>query len=360
LRGEETAAWAEQARCRPLDLAISLRQLATLVLSGIHITQAIKVVAEQCSSPVLVEVWWTVEQSLHDGYPLSRSLERFPGIFNRLVTTLVRVGESSGSLPLCLEQIANWLERDHRLRSSLRSSLTYPAFVLGFTALLTWWLFSIVLPPFLAVVAQTGVTLPLPTRALALVVHLISSPLGWTLALGVLACAYRFRLWALKPEGRIRCMTVLHSLPMLGPFLCFSANVRAALAASILLRTGCDSITTWKLALQACDDPVVLGHLNGLLSSIRNGDQPSEYFSRHPEHFLPVFGQMVRGGEETGRLPRFLEGLCRLLEEELEHRIGLLLAILEPLVMMFLSGLMLFVLLAVFLPLYSHLSSLGA
>lgn len=358
LRGEESSQWAAAARCSSLDLAVSLRQLSTLVLSGVHLAHALKVVAEQGTSPVLAEVWWTVERAVHDGYPLSRAMERFPGIFSRLITTLMRVGESSGSLPLCLEQVAGWLERDYRLTRQLRSSMTYPGFVLAFSMVLTWWLFSTVLPPFLAVITQTGVAVPLPTRALSLLVGLATSPAGWSLFAAALFGLWQLRRWARGPRGRVRVIEILHTLPVVGPFLIFSANVRAALAASILFKTGCDSITTWRLALQAADDPVMLRHSEGLLASIRHGEQPSEYFARH-ELFLPLFGQMVRGGEETGRLPRFLEGLCRLLEEELEHRIAMLLSILEPLVMAILSVLMLFVLMAVFLPLYSHLSTLS-
>lgn len=350
--------WARTARCRPLELAVSTRLLSVMLLSGVHIGDSLETVCEQCQEPRQVEVWWTVNSLVHQGHMLSQALACFPGVFSPIYRAVVTVGEKSGSLPHCLRKIADWLETELRVAGHLRASLTYPAFVLAFSMLLTWWLMSQVLPPFFTVLNGLHVELPLPTRILMLLVYLAGSGWTWLLLVGLGLLLMRLRNTLSHELWRYRIAELAYLLPWFGDIYLYTVNLRAASAGSILFRTGCNSLIAWRTSLEATGDPVMNRLSEQLLQAIREGEQASEFLARHPEHFCSAMVQMVRAGEESGRLPDFLEHLVRLLENEVEFRITVVLAALEPLLMAMISLLLLGILLAVFLPLYAHLSTL--
>ncbi len=358
LRGEETQDWARNVRCNPLEVAISTRLLAVLLLAGVHIADSLKAVFEQCSDARMVEVWWTIHEAVQEGFPLSQAMAKFPRVFSRLYRTVIKVGETSGSMPFCLNKMADWLEKERKMASSLRASLTYPTFVLTFSGLLSWWLFAQVLPPFLRVLSGMNTTLPLPTRVLVFCVNFAGSVVGWACLFVVCLLAVRLWYWLKRPDVWEKVLGLVYTLPVLGPLLVLSTNIRVAVASAILFRAGCDSISTWKVSFQACDDPHMTRHGEGLIKAVREGRQASDYLAEHPTHFTNIFTQMVRAGEETGRLPEFLERLSPMLEEELDYRISMMVSALEPILMAGVSLIMLGVLLSIFLPLYSHLSTL--
>jgi type IV pilus assembly protein PilC len=357
-RDEDLEVWAKTVRCSGLELAVSTRILAVMLYSGVHISESLKTVSEQCSEPKLVEVWWTVHQHVNNGHRLSSALKRFPRVFSANYHTLVSVGEKSGSLPQCLRRIADWLEQELKLAQRIQASMTYPVLVLSFSCLLSWWLMAQVLPPFLSVLAGMKVALPWPTKILVFVVNTLNSVWGIAgFALALFGCI-RFWYWLKRPDVHEKVTDLAYRVPLFGTLVLYTSNIRAAVAGSILFYTGCDAMTAWRTALQASGNPVMARHADGLIRHISRGDQASDYFESHPVHFAGVFWQMVRAGEETGRTPRFLEHLAKLLEDEVEFRVSAMTAALEPILMALLSLLMLGILLAVFLPLYSHLSSL--
>lgn len=354
----ELEGWAERVRCSPLELAVSTRILSVLILSGVHIAQSLKTVSEQSTDPSLVEVWWSVHNHLQQGYPLSAALAKFPKVFSRNYRTLVKVGEKSGALPQCLTRIADWLEQELQLGQKIQASLTYPVMVLSFSSLLTWWLMVCVLPPFLNVLHGMQIVLPWPTRVLMLFVNALNSPWGIaSFALLILALLRGFQ-WLRQPHIYEKLSDLAYRMPVLGTLVLYTTNIRVAVAGAVLFHTGCDAITAWRTALQAAGNPVMSRQAELLIKGLSEGEHASDFFESHSAYFAHVFTQMVKAGEETGRMPQFLEHVAKLLEDEVEFRMATLTAALEPVLMALLSIVMLCILLAVFLPLYSHLSTL--
>lgn len=350
--------WADTVRCSPLELAVSTRVLSVLIMSGVHIAESLKAVSEQCTDPTLVEVWWSVHNQLQCGHKLSSALSRFPRIFSRNYRTLVKVGEESGSLPQCLTRIADWLEQELQLSKKIQASLTYPVLVLSFSSLLTWWLMAWVLPPFLDVLRGMQVTLPLPTRILMLVVGTLNSVWGIAAFCLLILLLIRGLYWLRQPHIYEKLADMAYRVPVLGTLVLYTTNIRVAVAGAVLFHTGCDAVTTWRTALQAAGNPVMARQGQNLIKALKDGEQASDFFESQPDYFAHVFIQMVRAGEETGRMPQFLEHMANLLEDEVEFRMSTLTAALEPVMMALLSLVMLGILVAVFLPLYSHLSAL--
>jgi type IV pilus assembly protein PilC len=355
---EDLEGWAEKVRCSPLELAVTTRVLSVLIKSGVHIAESLKTVSEQTTDPSLVEVWWSVHNHLQRGHRFSAALAKFPRIFSLNYRTLVKVGEESGALPQCLTRIADWLEQELQISQKVQATLTYPVMVLSFSCLLTWWLMAWVLPPFLSVLEGMELTLPWPTRVLMLVVEALNSVWGIASFALLLLVLLRGLHWLRQPHVYEKLTELAYRTPVLGTLVLYTTNIRVAVAGTVLFHTGCDAITSWRTALQAAGNPVMTRQAETLIEALSNGEQASDHFESRPNYFAHVFTQMVRAGEETGRMPQFLEHTANLLEDEVEFRMATLTAALEPVLMALLSLVMLGILLAVFLPLYSHLSSL--
>lgn len=359
LRGEETERWRTQVRCSALELVLVTRQLAVLLGSGVHLVDALHSLADQSDSPELVEVLWSVEDSVASGTQLSRAMARFPRVFPPVYLRMVAVGEETGALVLCLQKLSDWLERDHRLGQQVRSALTYPAFVLGLALLMSLWLFGRVLPPFLELMRGMDVPLPWPTRLMAAGLAFFGSPWAWAaVAALALAALGPGRKPLQSPENQRRLWRLVLAVPAAGKVLLMVHLTRLTTAAEALLSSGGDVLVSWRLALAATGNPLLSEQGPAMVTTLSEGGQASDHFEAHPELFSPALTQMVRAGEESGKLPRLLRDLTRLLETETEYRLLLFTALLEPLLLVVVSGLLTFVLLAIFLPLYAYLRTL--
>ncbi|MBI3929773.1 MAG: type II secretion system F family protein [Armatimonadetes bacterium] len=360
LRGEESREWRERVRCSPEQLILLTRQLATMLAAGIHLVESLRVLSRQAAEPELVEVLWTVQDSIAGGCRLSQALARFPAVFSPLYRAMVVVGENSGALVHCLGKLADWAERDYRLVRRVRQALVYPSMLLLLAAALSLWLFGQVLPPFLRLMEGMQVPLPWTTRAMIGVVSIASSPAAW---LGLLCLVLLAVLWLRELSENqslvLRFSRLVLRLPLLGKVLSMIHQARFAAAASTLLSAGTELIRAWQLALRASGSPVLAAEADALARVVEQGGQASELLISRAGLFCPLLGHLVRAGEETGRLPAMLQQAQELLEREAEYRLEVLTALLEPAILLFVSAGLAFVLLATLLPLYSYLGSLG-
>lgn len=353
--GREDEAWMASVRPPLRDLSLGLRQLSLMLQAGVHLVRALEALTEQPDSPELAEVWWTVQGTVSRGSSLSQALAPFRRCFTRQTVHLIQVGERTGALVVVLGRLADHLEREDDLRRRLLSALAYPLMVLGVSALVSGGLLRFVLPPFLDSLLSLKLKLPWPTRVLLVLSQLLRHP--WLLALlglGLWLSRARWTAWLRGPW----LYTLSQRLPLLGRCLRNYATVRLARAASLLLAGGGETLRAWELALRASGDPRIEGQFAALKKELLAGGEPSQFFLRRRHLVSPLLGAVLEVGESTGKSSYLLDRLARHLEEELDHQLTLLTALLQPTLLMLVSLSTLFVILALFLPLYSQLSHL--
>jgi type IV pilus assembly protein PilC len=346
-------------RCDPTVLALNTRHLAVMLAAGVPLVQALDSL-KHGSDPRLCHCFEEVLGDVLKGQSLSKCLSRFPRIFPRTYLTMVKIGESTGSLIESLNVLASWLERDQQTRMKVSKALVYPSFVLGLTLLLTLVVIWKVLPPFMTMFRQANLELPLPTRILMLLMDGAANPLVWVLT-GV-GCYGYFELmrrrWS-SEEGASEIFSRWTRLPILGWMLRCAGLARWTLAMSALLESGVDLQTAVRLSGQAAGDPRLALDTRQATKKIQGGSDLSEHLLTRDDLYPRCLVQLLQAGEESSRVPAMLKRAAIIYSEELEFQIDLLGTAIEPLLLSVVAFIVGFVLISIFLPMYALADKLG-
>lgn len=351
------AAEAAQLRCAPHTLILASRQLSVLLRSGVPLVRSLEVVGgnpdpgfQRCIEMVLLQV--------NSGQRLSACFSRFPLIFPRVYTVMVRIGETTGALVNCLELLASWIEREDTLRVRFIKALTYPILVLVVTILLTGAVVWLVIPPFMTMFREASMALPLPTKVLMLVTDGARSPLAWIVGLLVLGSygVTMKRRWSTE-DGACDLYRWLARIPVVGYLVTCVGVARWSLSLSAMLEAGVDIQTALKLSGQASGDPRLARDSALACKTIQNGQTLSEHLAQDRLYPRTVM-QLVQAGEEASRVGQMLARCADIYGQEVEYQVDLLSATLEPLLLTLVSSIVGFVLVAIFLPMYSFVDKL--
>ena len=359
LAGREGDKWIAGVRVGGQRLALNLRQLGQMLSAGVHLLRALEALSEQPESAELAEIWWTVHAAVGRGATLSKAMGQFRSTFNPTWIHLIRVGENTGSLVASLVRLADHLERQEQLRRRVLQAMAYPLVVLFVSLLVSYSLLRFVLPPFLDSLVSLRLTLPWPTRLLLWLSTLMRYPLiPAALLIGLYAA--RERLWGYAQDHELdrHFYQFSERFPLLGRCLRDYSSVRLAAAASQLLSSGGDILKSWDLALQASGDPRLACERGLMRKHLLEGEQASLFFKDKARVVSPLFSALLEVGEHTGQAPRLLERVARDLEEELDRELTMLTSLLQPALLVLVSLSTLFVIMALFLPLYSQLTNL--
>ncbi len=342
-------------RCDPSTLALFTKQLAVLVGSGVPLHEALESLVDRedrstIGSLIVPELGYAVAS----GHRFSAALSRFPQVFPKTYTALIRGSEESGQMVAVLEALNTWLEAQNRIRMQVKKALTYPVFVIVLTTALTFALFKFFVPQILNTVVELGAELPLPTRMLMGLVSLLESPLFWFLMLNLVAWA----IWYLRSENGYRqFLSFCHTLPVLGPILQMSNGAKYAMSLSMLLGSGVGLLKAVALAAEASESPFYQWDSKRLLRELTEGRSLGEALEDSPFYPLLLI-DMVKVGDETGLMVKLLDRCAEMLEEDTRHRLDILVNLLEPLVLGTVSVIIGSITVAIMLPMASVLSAL--
>lgn len=339
-------------------LALLSRQLATLLTAGVPLLVSLESLQRGCEDPGEARLLEQVAGQISKGWRLSNALGQHPTIFPTVYRSVVRTGEETGRLVYCLDRLSQWLEEEVRQRRALSSALIYPLFILSLTLLLTGALLVWVLPGLLQ--ALSGQQLPWPTRILLQIVALAQRPALWLVLLALLSELFLATRNLSKNKRRHReIYQLLLRAPALGPVLLESSLLRFCAGLQVALSAGSLLQPALSLAAETSANPVLQGAVQEVLLEVRSGEELMGALERRPWAFPSLFTQVVRVGMETGKLASMLEHLESAYQDSLGLRMERLQALLEPLLLGFVSTVVAAIVLAVFLPLYATLSVLG-
>jgi type IV pilus assembly protein PilC len=342
------------------DLVVFTRQFATMIRAGIPVTFALDTLSHQPENPNLGQVVARVSKMVGEGHKLSHAMSLFPGVFDSTFQAMVAIGEESGQLDSTLERLADWRERDYELTRQVKGALTYPLFILALTAVLTFFLFYSILPNFLDIFAQMKVELPIYTKVMVAITKASQNPGVWLVmtALGVAIHGLIREQWK-SEAGRIRLFNAIHAIPLAGYLVQLTSVSRFAAAVETLMESGLGLQKTLLLGGESSGNPIVIVASRELVNRVKDGEPLSDYIMLRLDLFPPAFGQYVATGEETSQLSRMMGEASRLMDEEVSYKVEALGAALEPMMLGLVAGIVAFVLLSIFTPLYSHIGSLG-
>lgn len=351
---------AKKLRVPAKNLVIFIRQLSIMLRSGIPVTYALDTLSNQPESQVLGQVVARLSRMLGEGHKLSHAMAYFPGIFDQVFISMVAIGEESGQLDVTLDRLASWRERDYELVRMVKGALSYPCFILALTGTLTFFLFYSILPNFLNIFEEMKVPTPVITKITMGITQAAQNPGVWLIATAVSVAIYGlFREQWKTEEGRIRIFTAIHEIPVAGHLVRLTTISRFAGAIETLLDSGLGLQKTLRLGGMSSGSPIVQKASEDLVERVKDGEQLSEYIMMRVDLFPGSFAQYVATGEETSQVSRMMGHAARMLDEEVSYKVEALGATLEPFLLGMVAGIVGFVLLSIFIPLYSHIGSLG-
>jgi general secretion pathway protein F len=332
------------------ELAAITRQFSTLVAAGLPLVEALGALSEQAERPALARLLAQVRQQVTEGSSLADALAQHPRVFASLYVNMVRAGEVSGALPVVLERLADYTENQARLLGKVRSALTYPAIMLVLSATILFFLLSYVVPKVTRIFQETHQQLPVPTRVLLGVSDFVAA--WWWLILGAVGLAVLGGMrWARTPAGRERVDQWTLAVPYLGRLTQKVAVARFARTLATLLASGIGLLPALDIVKSIVDNTVLTRAIERARDAIREGQSIAPPL-RESGLFPPLVVHMVAVGERSGQLEAMLGKAADTYDDEVEQAVGALTTVLEPLIIVFMGGVVLFIVLAILLPIF--------
>jgi type IV pilus assembly protein PilC len=343
-------------RVNARDLSVFSRQFATLIQSGMPMLRALHTLEDQTENEMLQHAVGEVRKDIEAGSSLAQAMERHPRVFDNLYVSLVRSGESSGQLESALDRIAFQLEKLDALKRQVRGAMTYPTFVFVFAAAVLLAVVAFIVPVFVGVfedIAESspGVSSELP--AITQVTISISDAITgtWYFVFPALAVLV-FLLLRLKrtEQGRqVWDRMKLHIPAHIGDVVHKVALARWSRTLSGAVAAGVPLLQAIRVTGETSGNAQIENAMDDVYNSVKQGGSIAAPISRSAL-FPPMVGHMVAVGEETGQLDQMLTKIADFYEAEVDAKVKALTALIEPLMIIFVGGVVGFIVISMYLP----------
>jgi type IV pilus assembly protein PilC len=339
------------------DLAVFSRQLATMLSAGLPIVQSLAILEKQTENKKFREILKEVRTEVEGGTTFSEALSKHK-LFSRLYVNLVKAGETSGTLDAILDRLATFLEKDLELRGKIRSALTYPTIVFVFAVLVTYFLLTGVVPQFAGILSGLGSELPLLTRLLIAISDALRAGTPFIVLLAIVGF-FAYRSYYRTEQGRRVIDRIKLRMPVFGNLNKKSALARFSRTFGLLITSGVNIVESLEITKGTAGNAVVEDILEESKTTIQAGEPVYATIRAYPQVFPPMVGSMIAIGEETGALDVMLQKIGDFYEREVDEAVSSLTAAIEPLMIVFLGGVVALIVAGMFLPLFQIINTLS-
>jgi type IV pilus assembly protein PilC len=345
------------SRVNAKDLAVASRQLATMVTSGMSIMRALQVLETQTGSKMLKEAIAGVRHDVEAGLLLSDAMARHPKVFGPLYVAMVRAGETGGVLEECLMRVADQLEKDAALRRQVRAAMIYPALVITFAIGVLLALVAFLIPVFVGVFKQFPGKLPALTQFMVNFSHLVTHQ-WYILIVALIVGVGGFIAIRRNERGRDMWDAFKLRIPMkIGEVVQKVAIARWSRTLSALTSAGVPIMQAIEITGKTAGNRVIENSMGDVITSVKGGGTIAGPLRECPA-FPPMVSQMVGVGEETGALDAMLAKIADFYDNEVEAAVKALTSILEPVMIIFVGGIVGVIVISMYLPLFSVYNSI--
>jgi type IV pilus assembly protein PilC len=345
--------WVRPSRRRVKlnDMVVMSRQFATLVRSGLTVVHTLSTVADQTENPTLADVLRQVRLDVLGGASLAHAMSQHPKVFTPIFTSLVQAGEAGGTLDQTLETAADMFNREQELREQVKSAMTYPILVIVAAVLVVAFMLGFIVPVFEKVYQQFRADLPAITQFLVLLSHLVVS-YGWLVILVGIAIYFLFRRYVATDGGRHRLDAFKLRLPIVGKLIRKIAICRFTQTMAGLSAGGVPVLNALTVAANTSGNVIVRDAVMRVAEHVKQGTTIADPLTESGE-FPPMVTRMVASGEQSENLDEMLEEITKFYRRDIEYSVQRLTRLLEPAMTVFVGGIVLFVLLALYMPIFN-------
>ncbi len=355
---DEVAKGASQSRgflltqrgLSPADLALITRQLATLVHSGTVLDEALATVAEQAEKARLKSILAGVRSRVVEGHSLASAMDDFPGVFPELYRTTVAAGEQAGYLDVVLERLADYTEFSQLIRQKVMLALLYPIILTIVAISVVVALVTFVVPKVVDVFENLGQELPVLTRGLIWISAFLQE-YGLVLLVGLAGLVILVRFLLNRPLIKLQFHRLLFRVPLVSRFVRAGNAARFARTFSILTASGVPLLDGMHVAAKVIGNVAMRQAVEEAAARVREGGAVHQMLAKSG-YFPPITIHLIASGEASANLESMLERAAVGQERELETTIAALLGVFEPLLILFMGGMVMLIVLAILLPIF--------
>ena len=344
-----------KAGVKTRDVVIFTRQFATMINAGLPLVQALGILAQQTENKVLADTTRQVVYDVESGQTLADALRKHPKVFSDLYVNMVAAGEAGGILDTILQRLAEFLEKNDAIIRKVKGAMVYPGVIMSVAVIAVAVLLIFVIPTFQTMFASVALELPLPTRIVIGMSHLLTS--YWWLLLAVIGLSiFSVARYYKTSGGRLQIDSMMLRFPVLGDVLRKSAVSRFTRTLGTLVSSGVSILDGLEITARTAGNMVIHNAVMESRQSIAGGDTIAAPLQRS-KVFPPMVISMIAVGEQTGGLDEMLSKIADFYDEEVDAAVSTMLSLMEPVMIVVLGVIVGGMVVAMYLPIFDMVNA---
>jgi len=335
---------------KPSEVAMMTRQLATLVGAGFPLVTAIDTLIPQTKSHVFKKILAGIKDSIVEGKSFAEALSMYPGTYSPLYINMVHAGETSGTLEIILERLAEIAEKQQDLNDRIKTALTYPILMFIVGAIVLFFLMAYIVPSITQIFIEMNQVLPAPTRFLIGISNLFQS-FWWIILIAIATVVVMYRAVKKTRRGTYLLDKAKLSLPAIGFLVKKLAVARFSRTLGSLLENGISMLTSLEIAKNIVGNVIISNTVEDAAQEVERGKGLGHSLSAS-EAFPSLSVQMIQVGEQSGELEPMLNKVADVFEKEVESSVMRLTSLLEPVMILIMGMLVGFIVISICLPIF--------
>ncbi len=337
-------------------MVVFARQFATMVDAGIPILRCLDILYTQTKDPALKNALDAVRKDVKAGMALNEAMEKHPTVFSNLFVNMIRAAEVAGILDQILDRLATFLEKDLEVRQKVKSAMMYPVMVLTFSMLVLVAIFMFVLPKFKEIFDSMNVEMPIMTQVIFGISD-FAIAYWWGIAGAIAGALFALKRYLRTPKGRYQFDYLKMKMPIFGDLVLKLAVARFARTLGTLVASGVPLMRTLEIVGQTSGNLVLAKAVESTRHSLREGQPLSAPFAA-TNLFPSMVIHMLDIGEESGRLSEMMVKIADFYEQEVDSAIKGLTSMIEPLLIVFLGGIVGFIAISIMMPMFKLVNAI--
>ena len=350
-RGGLSIPFLRREKVRLKELSVLARQLSVLIDAELPLIQSLNLLAEQSKNQYFRRVITEVKDDVEAGSTLHQALRKHPKVFDDLFCNMIASGEQSGSLDVMLRRLAEYIEKIVKLRSQVRQAMIYPTAIVTFAIVVAIFLLWKVIPVFAGIFIELGAELPTLTSIIINLSNFVQKFILVIFAAIIVGIAV-FRYWKKTPRGKWVWDRFLLRLPLFGNLLQKIAVSRMTRTLSTLISGGVPMLESLKITSTTTGNALIEKQILDARQLVSEGKTLHDALQEAGTFPLMMI-QMVNVGEATGTLDEMLTKLANFYDDEVEAAVAAMLSILEPILLIFVGGMVGGLVISMYLPIFS-------
>lgn len=337
-------------RVTPAQVSLWTRQLATLTAAGFPLVTALNTLVSQTKTQGFTKLAARIKDSIVEGNSFASALSLYPSVFSQIYVNMVRAGESSGTLEIVLERLADIMEKQQELKSRIQTAMAYPILMTIIGTLVLFFLMTFVVPNITGIFEDMNQALPTPTRFLITASDIFKA--YWWLLLLLIACAFvALKVFRKTERGLATTDRIFLAMPIAGSLLKKIAVARFARTLASLLENGVTMLPAMEIVKNITGNVVISGLIEKASGEVEKGQGLGVSLAADAV-FPDLAVQMIQVGEQSGELETMLYKIADVYENEVQSSIMSMMAMLEPVMILVMAVVVLFIVLSICLPIF--------